>query len=689
MNDPLLAALAPGDVHRTQFSLDALNIYLGSGRCGGCFDAYGLMNSGFAGRVKTGGTPTVLRHADFWHRGGGDNLDSWIPAARLAWAGELPAAPRTYAQSLTLFNGRLTTRLGWPGLDVEITTAFDPYHRDLLAVEIAYEAAQPDAMPDLVFAPEMAIKADGAELAVEAAAVAFEPGGLSALRLRAGTSDGFACLRAHSEAGEVRCHAGAAGTELRFSGTRGRHLLLIALGSWARRAEIENSVHLSASFEDFWRANAASWERRWGNASLQLPDARYQALWARCAFQVLASYGPDPRSPAAPMGWSGVGWARHFPQDVSYIHPALLRMGHLDIARSWVEFYRGELETSRAATRRIYRAEDGAPAAGTMWAWEFPIGPDSHILPNGASNPFQYEIHNAAYPARMAYETARQNGDAAWTREVAWPVVRESARFYASVLRRDGATWGLHVSPSMGQDEYGGENARNYLDALFSARYCLGIALDMLPDSGEALPEAGLWRTMLADGLAFERLRDSESGLLATCEPREKWRLGHQKHPVQLGPAVFLPQGQALTAEARRAFERREDLCTGVREGFYHGWTLAVHWLAASHLGDAAALEAELGKSPASRYVDADWLQIYESSGSNPYYVTSAGLYLQALNDAFVSDYNDGLQLGAACPAGWEGARFDNLCVGDGRVLSGVFAGGEIAWSEEGGALRD
>ena len=49
------------------------------------------------------------------------------------------------------------------------------------------------------------------------------------------------------------------------------------------------------------RVRLAAWERRWGDAYVQVPVANQQALWARSLFYMLATYGPDVASPAPPM----------------------------------------------------------------------------------------------------------------------------------------------------------------------------------------------------------------------------------------------------------------------------------------------------------------------------------------------------------------------------------------------------
>ncbi|MCY3020863.1 MAG: hypothetical protein NTW87_17745 [Planctomycetota bacterium] len=687
-----MTELAAGDVVRTRWPErmnDHVNLYLGSGRCGACFDAYGLMNNGARGTPLESISKTVLMHADHWHRGAW-GLDYWLPLGRLLWAGKPAAPPRKYRQELRIVHGYLHTEMTWPGLSATLVAYFNPARRDLLAVHVSYEAMGRTTMPDLLLAPETDIRTNyDQHLTGAGEGLELDAGnGWWLGRVRVGSADSVLGLRVISDGGRALLKPAAEGIAISFSGKRGKHLLLIGAAGVSRREELCADMRAVRGAEEFIEESIAAWHRRWGEAALDVPVPEYQALWQRSHYYVLASCAPDVRSPAAPMGWSGNGWPFHFPQDVSYIHPALLRLGHLDIARAWVEFYRGYLETMQAYTQRIYHAR------GAMWAWEFPIGPRADLLKNGAPNWFQFEIHNAAYPARMARETALYLRDPQWAAEYAWPVVRESARFLGSVLRRENdGTWGLHVTPSMGQDEMGGQDAKNYLCALFSARYCLQSAIAMAMELQQQDAELDQWRAILRDGLAFGRLYDKAQGIYVTCEGLLGARqIGKQKHPVQLNPLIFLPlwgdpanrpAPEELEAPTVNAYRSRGELCAGVRESFYHGWTLAAYWLAASHSRDAQGLLHDLGQALPGRYVDADWIQIYETSGSTgaPFYVTSHGLYLQALNDALVSDYWGRTEVGAACPDGWKDVSFTKLHTADGKVLSGKRAGG--GWQVE------
>ncbi len=679
-------ALAAGDVVRTHWPVrrsDHLNLYLGSGRMGGCFDVWGLMNNGRSGE-RDSLSNTVLMHADHWHRGAW-GLDYWFPAARLCWAGEEPAPPQSWRQELRLAEGRMWTEMSWGDLHLKISAWFHPERRDLLAVDLEYESTREGAMPPLLLAALIEAQPGYQQhLSGKVRPVANDGKSWWLSRLQVGSADTALGLKVVSTEGAVALADGADGVEIRFSGHKGRHFLLLGLAAGAREGELAAEMQRVAVPEQFAAEAAQAWHRRWGDARISVPVPEYQALWARSLFWTFCSYAPEVRSPAPPCGWTGNVWGFHFPQDLSYIHPALLRLGHLDVACSWVEFYRGYLENMQEYTRRVYGAE------GTMWAWEFPIGPDSELLKDGAPNQFQFEIHNAAYPARMAREAARHRGEPEWTREVAWPIVRESARFYSSILRQENdGTWGEHVVPSSGQDEMGGPDQKNYLDALFSAQYCLQTGLQMAEELGTGLSEAERkrWDGILRDGLAYRRLHDQATGLLATCEGLAgQHQLGKEKHPVQLNPLIFLPLGGGGADEhVRRAYERRYDLCAGVKDSVYYGWTLAAYWLAASHMGDAAGLAAELGQCRPGRYVDREWIQINETSGypQSAYYVTSHGLYLQALTDALVSDYWGETEIGAACPEEWEEVAFAGLHTADGRVWRGERAGGAWAVEEE------
>lgn len=627
-----------GDVVRTHWPVEmdkSVNLYVGNGRCGGCFDAWGLQHQaadGVAKRVSN----TRLAHAEVFHHGR-FGIDTQVPLVQLKWL-DRPGEPLRYRQKLCLADGSLTTEFENHALSYRIGTWTNPDHRDLVFFELNWTRPDNAGVPVLRLSPVRHHCADySGELTATFAAGRWC--GFDGLSLSMGTAEGLVLLRTE---GDAHWEADEDGLAARLASPAGRLGFTLAIGPMSRKSSLIDALAAvgdrageaggemaCATARD---AATAAWLRRWGNGSMhQLEDGGMNRLWWRSVYHLLATYGPDVRCPAPPMGYTGNGWGFHFPQDLAYIHPVFLRLGHLDIARAIVEFYHSRLEQQRRFTHRIY----GRP--GVCWAWEFPIGVADDLLVEGAPNDFQYEIHNAAYPARMAYETAQALNEDEWSRQVAWPIVFASATFLASALvKGNDGLWGVLLSPSMGQDEYGGKDAPDYLCALFSAEYALKACVEMSSRLGMA-GEVEHFRHILRDGLAYPRLLTTH-GFYRT-NARDAFAAGRQKHPVQLNPLTLVP-GVGQTEPMRKAWRMRHQICAIQREGkhhpgvpgcFYDGWTLFSFLLAAGRLGDADGFQHELLQAVPGQLVDPDHITVYESSGYwCAYYTTSMGLYVQA-----------------------------------------------------------
>lgn len=595
-----------------------VNLYIGSGRMGACFSSNGLMEPAAGPNVVRTGE-TLLMHADHWHRGV-FGLDQHIPVARVHWAEEPASVPYSWRQRLDTRTSMLRTVFQIGACHADVRVSCHPGAPDFMG--FAFEGK---SLPDVLVSPVRSWTTCYDEQVRASVGPQWTNNGYWLARLRLGSADSVLLVRIEGSAIAI-----SEGGCLRISFGEGGARLLLGVSSWGNR----ETLAAAAPAGDFLRSAARAWRRQAQDARFEHIDPPLASLGHRSIYHLLSSYSGGGSCPPPPMGWTGNAWGHHFPQDVSYIHPVFLRLGRHDIAKGIVEFYASRVAQMEEATRRIYRLP------GTMWAWEFPIGSDSRILPDGfAPNSFQYEIHNAAYPARMALETSRATDDKEWARAVALPVILGSASFYSAALRRgrDGL-WGVHIKPSMGQDEFGGENAADYLCALFAANYTLRAARAICLMLSIRHPDGDLWRRILTQGLAFPRLLDRRAKVYATSRTKDWW-LHRQKHPVQLSPFVFLPQ--PLDAATRRAYEIRHQLCCNDRLGmrhpgtggsFYDGWTLFAYALASARAGDAASMRETLAEIEIAQLTDHEHIQIYESSGFwKPYYTTSMGLFLQAL----------------------------------------------------------
>lgn len=593
-----------------------VNLHIGSGRLGASFSAHGLMDAEADPNVTRVGQ-TVLMHGGHWHRGV-FGIDQHVPLLRLHWDHAPETGQAGYSQRLDTDSGLLETVLGPSGPRIAATC--HPGYPDIIGF-----ALEGRRIRDVLVSPLRTwITCYGER--IKAPPHAGWQGSAKRWRttLRLGTAASDVSIHLEGNARAVSDKG-----RLRISFGRGPARIFLSI-------ESPETPLKKANFPtgDFFESAARAWKMASPHPVIKTDDPRLQQLAKNSLHHLMCAYAPTEECPPPPMGWTGNAWGHHFPQDLSYIHPVFLMLGRYDIAKGIVGFYASRLAQMEEATQRIYRLP------GTMWAWEFPIGTETRILPDGkAPNPFQYEIHNAAYPARMALETALATRDHDWARTSALPVILGSAQFYTAALRRgrDGR-WGIRIKPSMGQDEFGGEDATDYLCALFAANFTLHAAVQICRLLRIRHPDVPKWKRILAEGLAFPRLLDKKSGVYATSRRRD-WQLHRQKHPVQLSPYVFLPQ--PIDGPTRRAYQIRHALCANDRPGmrhpgtggsFYDGWTLFAYALACAKAGDRSAMEEILAEIEISQLTDHEHIQIYESSGFwKPCYTTSMGLFLQAL----------------------------------------------------------
>jgi len=579
-----------------------------------------------------------LTHADHWKRGN-FGIDNYLPVCRLVFDGEPPETTGNYSQILNIYEGKLETRYNTARGNINLTARFK-HGGDVLSVRYKY-----DGSPENLALLPMAKCDGGYGEKYEIKCVPQADGFL----MDTGNTVTRVIVRVLSEKGSCETIQDER-MRLKFSPGGGDYLILIGIASESRTKELADEMDAFAGADEYERGCEASWAKRYGDAYVALPDGYLASMYARSLYILMSSFAPGFPSPA-PMGWTGLGWKFHFPQDISYIHPVFLKLGQFDIAKSIVETYRNSLDDMCKITSRVYGGE------GAMWAWSYPIGKGDDLFKEGFPNYYQFEIHNAAYPARMAYETAVYTGDEQWRREVALPVIEQSARFYASHMHREqNGHWGIKVVPSMSQDEKAKPNGKNYLCALYAARYVFSIAV-----------RCGLkmYEHFLRDTLAFDWLYDKERGLYRTYEEMTPERWGLEKHPVQLLPMTYLP-AKTLDDAERMAYKQRAEICANTKSNVYSGWTLGSFWLASAYAGDGDTLLEELLRADDDTYSDKERIAFYESTGGydGPYFTTSHGIFLHSILKLFAPDEGSERHL----PEVWKNAEYCELKTADVRI---------------------
>ncbi|NCI47383.1 glycosyl hydrolase family 95 catalytic domain-containing protein [Sediminibacterium soli] len=131
----------------------------------------------------------------------------------------------------------------------------------------------------------------------------------------------------------------------------------------------------------------------------------------------------------SPMGLSGLGYNGHVFWDTElWMYPAILVL-HPEMARSLVEYRYQRLPAARKnAFNHGYK--------GAMFPWESAASGVEETPVWALSGPFEHHITACVGIAAWNYYCVTQ--DKAWLREKGWPVLKETADFWASRVERNG-----------------------------------------------------------------------------------------------------------------------------------------------------------------------------------------------------------------------------------------------------------
>ncbi|MEN6453384.1 MAG: hypothetical protein ABFD10_03930 [Prolixibacteraceae bacterium] len=615
-------AITSGDIYRTSCADTAvLNLYQGNGRFGCSYGPMGLHINPEKTQLNEYGK-TQYMHIQHFVRAkfGSDYL---LPLLRVYWKSE-PEKITGYSQHQSFYDGIITTHFEEGKNKITVITWFDPVERDVAGIKINVEGK----VSDIIIVPDEKPEVHYNQKLSQTSSTSFESGiwtmNLSCLNV---SSTFFIKANTETKLNENRLH---------LTLHEGVNTILFAVN---KKTEASPEESLSRT-ESWWHAN-------WKNsACLVLPDEQAQKIWVRSMAYLLSSYNDDKLGIAPPMGLTGTCWPFPFPEDLSFIHAAMLYTGNLDIAKSWIEYWAERIQGIKDYTKRLFGVD------GVYSPWVFPYGEFEGYHDPTPPNKCYYEIHNSGYLTRMAYETAVFVNDLNWTQKYALPIIRETALFYKNICKKENdGLWHLFVTPSMGQDEEGGVNQKDYLCALTSAEYCFQKAIEYKLDVD------GFYKTALEEGLAFPTLK-SEQGFYFTNQGTGMENFGKQKHPIQLNPLAFLPVGQEVSTPTAIAYKLRYEITEDSYKPHFSGWTLGEFLLAGSRIGDVEGWKKDWCNLRKSDYVDADWIQVYESSRlhRHSFYVTTSGLMVQTLLNNLVTDWFGKLEIAKCNP--WEGEIF-------------------------------
>jgi protein-glucosylgalactosylhydroxylysine glucosidase len=335
----------------------------------------------------------------------------------------------------------------------------------------------------------------------------------------------------------------------------------------------------------------------------------------------------------SPMGLSGLGYNGHVFWDTElWMYPGLLVL-HPEIAKSMVEYRFQRLE---AAKRNAF----SVGYKGAKFPWESAETGVEETPVWALSGPFEQHITACVGIAAWNYYCVTQ--DKEWLKEKGWPILKETANFWASRVERNGVNK-FEIKNVVAADEWA-ENVDNNAFTNAAAKTNLQYA------------------NMAAQILGIAKNADWE--LVANNIPFTKMANGvTAEHDTYKGEGIKQADVNLLAYPLKQitdAAQIKKDLdyySTKIPNEGTPAMTQAIFALLYSRLGDA--LKADYWFKDAYRpNLNPPFRVIAETKGgTNPYFATGAGGVVQAILMGFggLDITPTGLQqIKSTLPSGWK-----------------------------------
>jgi trehalose/maltose hydrolase-like predicted phosphorylase len=335
----------------------------------------------------------------------------------------------------------------------------------------------------------------------------------------------------------------------------------------------------------------------------------------------------------SPMGLSGLGYNGHVFWDTElWMYPALLVMQPA-LAKSLVEYRFQRLPAARRnAFSHGYR--------GAMFPWES-AGTGVEETPVWAlSGPFEHHITACVGLAAWNYYCVTQDKD--WLREKGWPILRETADFWASRVERNGPGK-YDINNVVAADEWA-ENVDNNAFTNAAAKAVLQQATRAAAVLG--LPADPDWK-LVADNIPILVMDNGVTKEHATYKGE-----GIKQADVNL--LAYPLREITLPAQIKKDLNYYE---TRVPNEGTPAMTHAIFSLLYARLGDANNAHRLFKESYEPNLLPPFRVIAETKGGTNPYFATGAGGVLQSVLMGFggLDITEKGIQqLQSTLPATWK-----------------------------------
>ena len=355
----------------------------------------------------------------------------------------------------------------------------------------------------------------------------------------------------------------------------------------------------------------AAWDELWKSDIIidgDVPTQRdvHSMLYHLYAF---THEGVNAAYSVSPMGLSGLGYNGHIFWDAEiWMFPSLLLL-HPEMAKSLLDY---RYERLQAAKQNAY----AHGYKGAMYPWESAESGNEETPVWALTGPYEHHITADIAIAVWNYYCVTQ--DKQWLREKGYPMLKETADFWASRVERNGAGH-YDIKNVVAADEYA-QNVDNNAYTNAAAKANLKYATDAARILG-ITPNAD-WMTV-ADNIPILKLADGTT----------------KEHATYNGETIKQADVNLLAYPLHEITDTttiKKDMAYYMpRVGDGPAMTQAIFSILYSRLGDVAKAYQifKIGYTPNMR--PPFGVLAETATGNNPYFATGAGGMIQAMLNGF------------------------------------------------------
>ncbi len=438
-----------------------------------------------------------------------------------------------------------------------------------------------------------------------------------------------------------------AGQTYRFS-------IIGSVTSTAHNADPQNEAErmtIFASLEKparLMQRHNADWDKLWSSDIEIEGDAQAQRDVHFALYHLYSFVREGTPYSLSPMGLSGLGYNGHVFWDTElWMFPPLLML-HPELAKSTMEYRFNGLEKAKSnASSWGYK--------GAKYPWEGDDTGQESTPVWALTGPFQHHITGCVGHAMWKYYQVTK--DKEWLKTRGYPVLKEVADFWASRSEK-GADGKYHIINVVCADEW----AENVDDNAFTN----GIAKEVLGFATQAAQTLGMspnpdWKTV-ADGLVILKFPDGTTREHATYngEVIKQADVNLLSYPLNV-----VTDPVAIKKDLDYYEKVLADNVPG-RKGQSPAMAHAIYCILHARIGDTDRAYSLFLDSHKPNEVPPFGVLSETAGGTNPYFATGAGGYLQTLINGFagLEITDDGIkQLSSTLPKQWKSVTIKGVGV--------------------------